>query len=149
MSIMMYQKILHYPAKYAFTLIELLAVVIIVSILVALAVPQHFRSREQSMDKQAKIALQMIRAAERIYWMENGSYFPGSGSTETNVGAINGNLSLDFLFDGNWTLSITSSGGGFTANATRAAGWGYPRLWTISATMTNATCVPLSVAGCP
>lgn len=123
-----------------FTLIELMAVVVIFGIVAMLALPRHFRAREQGYDKKAQAALGMIRSAERQHWMENGSYFPASG-TETNLNSINGNLSIDLADDGMWTYGIaTDAAGEFQASLTRAGGWGYARSWMINATLENARC---------
>jgi len=120
--------------KDSFTLIELMVVVIIVGILAGIIVPNHMRAREKAMDKQAKVILSLIRAAERNYKMETGNYVT-SGSTP---GAINSALNLDIADDGNWAYSLSNTNS-FTATMTRNKG-GFGRTWTITANMVNATC---------
>jgi len=111
-------------------------VVIIVGILAGIALPQYVRSRERAMDKQAKAILSLIRAAERAYKMETGSYYTGSG-----IDNINTNLNLDLVDDGNWVGHTITSFVGFTASITRAGqAGGYPRSCTITAGDVNATC---------
>lgn len=121
--------------KPAFTLIELVVVVIIIGILAGLAIPQYTRGREKAMDKQAQTILFLIRAAERTYQMEIGNYWPPSGSN-SNVNSINSNLSLDLVDDGNWNYTISA---GFTATLGRDRG-GYNRSWLINTSLTNAVC---------
>jgi len=60
--------------KKAFTLIELLIVIIIIGILATIAIPQY-----EKMVQRAKIAgalpkLQQIMTAEKLYYMEHGAY---------------------------------------------------------------------------
>ena len=123
---------------------ELIAVLVIISIMVAISTPQYFRARERSMDKQAQTILELIRASERQFHVETGVNYPQpSGASATNIDAINGNLSLDLVDDGRWLYNITSgvgSGASFVANLTRVGGWGYERSWWINGTMYNASC---------
>ena len=123
-----------------FTLLELMVVLVIIGILASIALPQYYRSRERAMDKQAKAILSLIRAAERTYKMEIGSYYTAGG----NVDTINQNLNLDIANDGNWAYGMGSGGGGFIATLSRDKG-GYDRTWTINANSVNATCS----GGCP
>ena len=124
----------------AISLTELIVVVLIVSILAVLAVPRHFRAREQVMDKEPQHVLQLIRAAERTYWMEAGHFWPPPGSpVATNIDHINSNLSLDIDHSGEWVYAI-SDVDGFTASASRSRGGMGLRSWRINASMLNATC---------
>lgn len=132
---------------HSFTLIELIAVVVIIGILAAIMVPNYNRARERAVDKQAKAILSLIRAAQRNYKMETGGYCPGT----TSISDINTNLRLDLVDDGNWGYSITGSASSFTAELTRPTNknGGYNRKWQLTTNDVNATCIPLGGSSCP
>lgn len=108
-----------------FTLIELIVVVIIIGILVSFALPQFGVTKERTLDREAKANLALMRAAERIYRMEIGYYYPNTGSV-SNVGSINTDLrlSLPDTSSPNWSYSISSPTG--IGAATRLG-----RTWTL------------------
>ena len=58
----------------AFTLIELLIVVLIIGILAAIALPQYQKAVEKSRAIQAIAIVKSIADAQEVYYMENGSY---------------------------------------------------------------------------
>ena len=58
----------------AFTLIELLVVVLIIGILTAIALPQYEKAIEKSKATEAFLGLRAIGQAEKIYFLENGTY---------------------------------------------------------------------------
>jgi len=89
------------------TLIELTVVMIIVSILVAVATPAYFKSRESAKDKEAHSALQLIRSAERAYFLTNDKTYYSSN----NIDLINQNLNLE-LDDSNWAFWVGNSTSG-------------------------------------
>jgi prepilin-type N-terminal cleavage/methylation domain-containing protein len=103
----------------AFTLIELLIVLVIIGILTALAVPNFTKTRERALDRDAQTTLRLIQAGEKIYYMNFNSYYPASGVTENNLSAINANLSLSISAGNNWNYSITGLVADFNATAQR------------------------------
>lgn len=111
----------------AFTLLELIIVIVIIGILATFAMPQFIVTKERALDKEAIANLKLIAAAERIYRMENGRYYPSPAATESDAGNINTNLKL-FLTETNWDYSITTTGDPadtFTATAARNGTGGY------------------------
>lgn len=58
----------------AFTLIEMLTVVLIVGILAAVALPQYEKSVETTRASEAISMVRNIRDAQQIYYMSNGKY---------------------------------------------------------------------------
>jgi len=126
--------------KKAFTLMELLVVVIIIGILSSLMFPGYQRAKERAIDRQARTILPMIRAAEREYCAETGHYYPPTGSPDvTSVANINSNLKLDITDDGTWNSYCVTDWNNFTASMYRNQG-GFERMWEITADQVNATC---------
>ena len=58
----------------AFTLIEMLVVVLIIGILAAIAVPKYQLSVEKSRYLQAMLVVDSVWKAQQVYFLENGSY---------------------------------------------------------------------------
>ena len=65
---------MHGRNERAFTLIELMIVVIIVGILAAIAIPLYQIVPERSMGTEASAALGLVKNAMRTYYAEHGSY---------------------------------------------------------------------------
>jgi type II secretory pathway pseudopilin PulG len=131
--------------RKAFTLMELIVIMIIIGVLTGIMVPNYMRAREKTMDKQALVILPLIRAAERNYKIEHGAYYPDAGSIVTSVSDINGNLSLDLVDDNSWQYVLSSDDQtSFTATMDRNKG-GYGRQWSI----TESTSTPVCSGNCP
>ena len=80
--------------KSAFTLIELLIVIIIIGILATMAVPQYQKMVEKAKWSQAQIVLDAIYKAVQVYYQTNGKW-PGNESwTWDNTTAADINLYL-------------------------------------------------------
>ena len=98
----------------AFTLIELLVCVLIISVLIAIAVPLYLKHLEKAKGSEALENLSLIRSAEMLYQPEHSGFTNDSAVLQTYT-----NFSLD---DGDWQYSITSSADdNFTATATRTS----------------------------
>ncbi|MDD4895095.1 MAG: prepilin-type N-terminal cleavage/methylation domain-containing protein [Candidatus Omnitrophica bacterium] len=60
--------------RKAFTLLELIIVIIIVGILAVLGLTQYTRTTEKGRSAEAKAILGSLRTAEEAYYLEKGSY---------------------------------------------------------------------------
>ncbi|MFH1691691.1 MAG: type II secretion system protein [Candidatus Omnitrophota bacterium] len=122
--------------KNAFTLVELMIVVVIVGILTSLAIPNFTAAKEKTLDKEAIAAMHLIKVAERQYRLATNLYWPTTAVTNTNINQINGNLSL-LLSSSNWVYEVRGAAGGatFRARATRLG-----RNWTINNTLIDPLC---------
>ena len=132
----------------AITLLELLVVIIIIGVLATLGLPRFGTMRERALDKEARANLKLIQAAEKIYRMEIGVFWPDSATADTL--SLNANLRLD-LSDENWNYQASSNSGDppLDAQATRSnppAGWN--RTFHIDEADNEACCCPRDSA-CP
>jgi len=110
-----------------FTLIELIIVCVIIGILASIGVPTFQKARERVLDNEAKANLKLIIAAEKIYRMENATYY---GSA--NVNNLNTNLRLALPTAGKWTYIANGTVSNACAQAQRNGN--DSRFWS----MTNA-----------
>jgi len=119
------------PKKKGFNLVEILVVLVIIGTLAALAWPNYLSIKEKTLNREAKANLALIRAAEKIYRIEQGFYYPYSATTST-VSDINSflKLSLPESASANWSINLdsTTSGSEF-AQATRSAS--DARVWKV------------------
>jgi prepilin-type N-terminal cleavage/methylation domain-containing protein len=117
----------------AYTLIEILVVLIIIAVLAALAWPNYLSIKEKTLNSEAKATLSLIRAAEKIYRMEQGFYYPYLADTST-ISDINSYLKISLPeASAKWAINVASptiSTG--TGTATRSPGDG--RIWDIDFT---------------
>lgn len=107
------------------TLLEMLAIIIIIGILAAIALPNFAPVREKVLDKEANASLKLIQAAEKIYRLETDFYYPYSG-TDTSITNINSNLKLN-LSEDKWDYATKSTGCGQAIRVTDATRqWNLP-----------------------
>lgn len=109
--------------KDGFTLIEIIIVVIIIGILSTFGISQYIPVRERALGKEAIANLKLISAAEKIYRMETGEYYPLRTTTDI-IADINANLKLS-LTGTNWDYKIQAGSNFFIAYASRKGLGGY------------------------
>jgi prepilin-type N-terminal cleavage/methylation domain-containing protein len=110
--------------KRGFTLTELLIVIVIVGVLTTLAVTQYGSVKERALSREAMANLKLIAAAERIYRMEQGFFYPSGGAGQNDFNEINNKLRLS-LTERNWDYNIVGGDANFTAQADRQGTGGY------------------------
>jgi prepilin-type N-terminal cleavage/methylation domain-containing protein len=104
--------------KSAFTLVELLIVVVLVGILTTFAMPGFIEMQKKAKDRDARTQLKRIQEAEKTYRLRNGAYIECSTTSGCST-----DLGLD-LSDQCWdyavsvddtasppTFSVTAAGG--------------------------------------
>jgi type II secretory pathway pseudopilin PulG len=106
-----------------------LIVLVIVGVLTTLAVTQYGSVRERTLSREAIANLKLIAAAERIYNMEQGFFYPitaaGGPASEDSWTIINNNLRL-YINERNWDYAVsTLTVNGFEAAADRQGNGGY------------------------
>ncbi len=88
-------------------------VVLIIGILAALTFPNYTAIKEKSLNREAKASLALIRAAEKIYRLEEGSYYPLPAGIENVASVINSYLKLSLpeavIPAPLWTISVNSN----------------------------------------
>lgn len=131
------------PMHRGFTLLELIVVLIIVGMLVILGLSQYGPARERAMGKEARANLKLIYAAEKIYRLEMGFFYPYGGTVDV-PGDINQNLKIS-LSEKNWDYRIEggSAGINYTAYSDRVGG--SPCQYTITGNDEE----PVAGGGCP
>lgn len=125
------------------TLLEIIIVVIILSVLASLALPQFGKGQEEALKKEAISNLKIIQEAERLHELETGKYYPDSG-TEDKIASINSYLKIALSSEASpkWTYKVKDTG---CAQATRNIAGGN----TLYLTINDTDGEPDSGSGCP
>jgi len=107
----------------SFTLMELIVVVIIVSVLASLAIPNLFKSVEQNYEMDAMIQLRSIYNVEQVFLTRTGGFWPTELTIFAYVDTINDDLALSVLPNGfTYLCSNNPSGDGPVCTAERENG---------------------------
>ncbi len=94
--------------KRAFSLMELMIVIVIVGVLATFAIPNYAKSVEKSYERDVYTQLMAIQAANKIYLAQNGRYVtPAEGIGGLNINVIPNSASA-------YTY-VSSSGSGSSA----------------------------------
>lgn len=97
--------------KQAFTLIELLIVVLIIGILAAVALPQYQKAVAKSRFAALKPIAKSIKDAEEIYYNEHGNY---GALADLDVQAPAGSVSVSETTGHDYVRASSSSGNRYT-----------------------------------
>ena len=113
--------------KKAFTLIEMVIVVVIVGIIASIVLPEYTKAVERNYSKEAKTNLKLIAAAQQQYYMENRHYFPNTqGTTYSDLSGINDVFHLSIQDNRLWLYEVHSVGSSpitqFSVSAQRVTG---------------------------
>ena len=136
-----------FKCKPGISILEILIVIVIIGILAALAVPGYERARENAVAREARASLKLIAAAEKIYSLEEGYFYPDASiTTEDNIVTINSDLKLQLRED-NWDYTVSRVGGNFAATANRISGSYDDCIYSIDQDDRDAA--PVAPADCP
>ncbi len=108
-----------------FTLMEIMIVIIIIGILASMATPSYIKTIERAKDQDAKLALLMLQAAEKMYQTENGAYFASN-----DIDAINRTLRLNIQTT-YWTYAVYDAPPPLAEAAAVNPSTGWDRTWQI------------------
>ena len=105
--------------KKAFTLIEVLVVVLIIGILAAVALPQYQKTVEKTKAVQAWTILKALAQAEQTYYLANGEYAQSFDDLGVDMSAFPGNTmfntyvpcTTDTRSNGDWSFQIMAKPG--------------------------------------
>lgn len=101
--------------RKAFTLTEILIVLVVLSVTAGLAIPSYFSTIEQSRSNEALVNLNIIHMGEKIYRLNNGTFVAGGSLSALNT-ALNTDMSAVYYT----TVSVTITGTtAYTATLTR------------------------------
>jgi prepilin-type N-terminal cleavage/methylation domain-containing protein len=114
--------------RRAFTLVELIVVVIIIGILLSVGIPQYRKALERSRGAEGYAGLAHIQGGEKIYYADNLTYLAGNNTISAPY-----NSSMTFsspqqktldiiLPQSGWYFDVSVGTDDFTATAVRIAG---------------------------
>lgn len=99
-----------------FSLLEVIVVIIIISVLATLAIPNFNKVRERTLDQEAAANLKLISAAEKIYRLEISVYVACATTSVVNSTL---RLAIPSGTTRNWDYKVDGGGATFTGKARR------------------------------
>jgi len=113
----------------AYTLTEVIMVIVIVAVIASFTLPNFRRAREAEYERSARHQLLTIYKAEQIYMAKAKTFWPETDSTVNDLDVINDALALNINTDGmedgipaKGGYSCTRSGGVVKCTGTRDGG---------------------------
>lgn len=105
------------------TLTEIMIVLVILSVTAALAIPNYFKTLEESRANEGRAELQAIHMGQKIFRENNGRYYPTAGGTVAVVATMNDNLHTDLTdtADDYYDLAVVTDVNNNTANYSATA----------------------------
>lgn len=107
-----------YRTYSGFTLIEIVITAVVIAILSVIMIPQYTKFVEKGRAEEGKLMLKSIRAAEKIYRADYGTYTNNMSNLQAHIGNPNSSSNRAF----NYTINPVFSSTNFTATATRRSG---------------------------
>lgn len=113
--------------KKAFTLIELLIVLVIIGILASIAVPQYEKMMDKAKIAEMKSTLDQLAKAIDIYYMEAGKW-PGNPDLPNEIDEIPADLGVKlpqskyFYYNVHWHVDSVAAPGGHAKAYYKGAG---------------------------
>ena len=114
--------------RSAFSLVELVVVVLIIGILAAVAAPRMFDTAGDARDAATKASLGIVRDSIELYKAQNGRYPPFSTFTTLIRPYIKGafpKVQTTTVPTGNRNNNVVANAGNPIAAPTGTAGWAY------------------------
>ena len=133
----------------AFTLMEVLVVVIIISVVLGFGVPSYYKQHERGLEKNANAQLKTIQRAQKMHKTRIGTYYPDNVTPVTDIGQLNDNLNININFAA-FSYECNDGGDGdpetYQCLATRNVTGGYVLTITESS---GPTCASGASVDCP
>lgn len=107
----------------AFSLLEVITVIVIISIMAGFAYPSYVKTILKARERDAVSQLLAIRSASKYYHAQTGSFW---SATTTDTDQINSNLNISVTTHGDMTFQYTSPIGGDSNKFEALAIWDDP-----------------------
>ena len=135
-------------AKRGFSLVELLAVVLVLAVLAAVAVPLYISQRKSAAGRACKANIAAIASAASAYALRHGAY-PETGAANWSSGLVGANEGLAKWpacpLGGNYTCTTNEDGSAQIAcpnDASHAGFGGTAGDWTVTLAKPGADSLP-------
>ncbi len=134
--------------RKAFTLLEIMVVIIIIGAIAGFAIPNYTKTIERAHLRDAMMQLETIHAANNLYRSRTGSYWPVPVGA-VDLAAINNNLGINIIGNGmDYFCNGVGDGSAFLCWADRQLA--APKDFHVEVTELSLDATnPLCTANCP